>query len=226
MNTFLCRTACILSLDLGVQLFRLAPSNRSIIICILLPPFYPKKKGDHDHKTRGSLTWDDVQCPKLQSQLLKISYFNWTNTVLHAELNSINEITTLNTRDTTIPTYMFGIFNGPRQIWGITAYLKKKRSRLLKVCGLPTTVKNKKKAWIKLELHCSYVSGSTITPSPRYDWGMEGTELHCSYANKIKTRKATKLHEKHKNEGRKENLDHNRIMKWFIPGNLCEKGRD
>jgi len=48
-----------------------------------------------------------------------------------------------------------------------------------------------------------------------------GIELHCSYTNMIKTRKATKLHEKHTNEVRKENLDHNRIMKWFIPGNLC-----
>jgi len=39
--------------------------------------------------------------------------------VIHAELNSINEIITLNTWDTTVQTYMFGIFNGPRQIWGL-----------------------------------------------------------------------------------------------------------
>ena len=29
-------------------------------------------------------------------------------------------------------------------------------------------------AWRGIELHCSYVSGSTITPSPGYNWGMEG----------------------------------------------------
>jgi hypothetical protein len=77
-------------------------------------------------------------------------------------------------------------FHYPCSIVGITAYLKKNRSRFLKVCGLQTTVKNQIMAWRKPELHCSYVSGSTITPSPGYDWGMEGIELHCSYASKIK----------------------------------------
>jgi len=51
----------------------------------------------------------------------------------------------------------------------------------------------------------------------------KGIELRCSYANKIKTQKATKLHKKHTNEVQKENLDHNRIMRWFIPGNLYWK---
>jgi hypothetical protein len=50
-----------------------------------------------------------------------------------------------------------------------------------------------------------------------------GRELHCSYTD-IKKWKATKVHQKHTNEERKENVDHNRIMKWFIPGNLCFEG--
>ena len=116
-------------------------------------------------------------------------------------------------------------FHYPCSIVGITAYLKKNRSIFLKVCGLQTTVKNQIMACRKLELLCSYVSESTVTPSPRYDWGMEGIELHCSNASKIKTRKATKLHED-TSKVRKENLDHNRIMKWFIPGNLCWKGEN
>ena len=152
---------------------------------------------------------------------------------------------TLNTWDTAVPTYTFGmIWWFQTDMWpvvprcqindksshfttpavGINAYLKKNRSRFLKVCGLQTTVKNQIMAWRKLELHFSYVSESTITLSPGYDWGMKGIELHCSYTSQIKTRKATKLHERHTIEVRKENLDHKRIINWFTPGNLCWKG--
>jgi hypothetical protein len=47
------------------------------------------------------------------------------------------------------------------------------------------------------------------------------TALHCSYTDKIPAWKATKAHRKHTNEVRKENVNQNRIMKWFTPRHLC-----
>ena len=83
LSTYLCKTTCMLSLDFDVQLFRLAPSNRSIITCTLLPPFYPKKKGG---SRLQNITTVIVPC---LCEVHEINFFHFkqlTNTLWHLEI--------------------------------------------------------------------------------------------------------------------------------------------